>query len=132
MRFLLVALLLLIKFGTVDVASAVTPEELTRQCQKGNATGGVNLGRMYGQGKGITQDYVKAVEFYRKACDGQNAIGCYNLGVMYGQGTGVTQDDVKAVALMTACATSRYVGEYKDGIPHGEGTRTLRYAAGRL
>ena len=95
MRFLLVALLWLITFGTVDVASAETPEELTRQCQKGDATGCVNLGRMYGQGKGVTQD------------------------------------DVKAVALMIACATSRYVGEYKDGIPHGEGTRTLRSAAGR-
>ena len=40
MRFLLVALLWLITFGTGDVASAQTDAEaLTLQCQKGNAAG---------------------------------------------------------------------------------------------
>ena len=98
MRFLLAALLWLITFGTVDVASAETPEELTRQCQKGNAGACVTLGLMYA-GTGVTQDAVKAVELFRKACEGQQAGGCGNLGYMYGTGTGVTQDAVKAVDL---------------------------------
>ena len=97
MRFLLVALLLLITFGTVHVASAETPKELTQQCQKGKAGACVTLGRMYADGTGVTQDFFKAVELFRQACDGQAAEGCWMLGLMYDQGTGVTQDAVKAV-----------------------------------
>ncbi|MCG3769875.1 MAG: putative beta-lactamase HcpC [Nitrosomonadaceae bacterium] len=108
MRFLLVALLWLIIFGTVDVASAETPQELTTQCQKGEAAACFNLGYMYGNGTGVTQDDFKAVELYRKACDGQNATGCSNLGTMYAAGTGVTQDDFKAVELYRKACDGKY------------------------
>ena len=67
MRRLLTALLLLIgTLGVVDIASAATPEELTKKCQKGNAPACVLLGIMYDNGEGVTQDYFKAVELYRQ------------------------------------------------------------------
>ena len=96
MRFMFAALLWLITFSSVDVASAQTPDELevtrvTKQCQKGDAGGCTNLGYAYAKGTGVTQDDFKAVEFYRKACDGKNATGCNNLGVSYHTGDGVRQ-----------------------------------------
>lgn len=50
MRFMFAALLWLIALETVGVTSAETPDELTRQCAKGNATGCFNLGTMYDNG----------------------------------------------------------------------------------
>lgn len=50
------------------------------------------LGLLYHDGKGIKQDYFKAVEFYKKACDGGQVIGCFNLGHMYRDGLGVKQN----------------------------------------
>ena len=90
MRKLLTALLLLIgTLGVVDIAFAMTPEELNKQCQKGNAPACVLLGIMYDNGEGVKQDSFKAAELYRQACDGKNALGCTNLGVMYDEGKGV-------------------------------------------
>ncbi len=99
MRRVLTVLLLIGTLGVVDFASAQTPEELTKACQQGNAVGCFNLGVMYYNGQGVTQDNFKAVEFYQKTCDGQEAMGCFNLGVMYEKGDGVTQDHFKAVEL---------------------------------
>ncbi len=109
MRFLLTTLLLLI--GTLGVVACnpaemteeqlrvATPEELNKQCQKGNAPACVFLGIMYDNGEGVTQDDFKAAELYRQACDGKNALGCINLGYLYSVGKGVTQDYFKAAEL---------------------------------
>ena len=49
-RRILTTVLLLVTLGTVGVTSAETPDELTRQCAKGNATGCFNLVTMYDNG----------------------------------------------------------------------------------
>lgn len=72
-RRILTIVLLLVTLGTVGTASAETPEELTKQCQSGDAKGCFSPGRSYQHGDGVKQDFFKAVEFYRKACDGQDA-----------------------------------------------------------
>ena len=54
---------------------------------------------MYENGRGVKQDYFKAVELYTKACDGRVTIGCNNLGNMYHKGQGVRQSDSKAKEL---------------------------------
>ena len=55
-----------------------------------------NLGYCYYKGQGVTQDYAKAVEWYRKAADQGHAQAQYNLGYCYYKGQGVTQDYAKA------------------------------------
>ena len=90
-RRILAIVLWLIALGTVNVASAETPIELTKQCQKGKAESCGTLGDFYAIGLGVTQDYAKAVELYRKACEGQATAGCTNLGRMYENGNGVRQ-----------------------------------------
>jgi len=59
---------------------------------------------VYAEGKGVKQDYFKAVELFQKACDGGDAAGCYNLGIMYMNGQGVKQDYSKAKKLLVKLA----------------------------
>jgi hypothetical protein len=46
---------------------------------------------MYRDGKGVPQDDVEAVRWYRLAADQGHANAQYNLGVMYDIGAGVPQ-----------------------------------------
>ena len=52
---------------------------------------------MYAEGRGVTQDYVQAVKWYRLAA-GQGFAGAQtNLGLMYSHGRGVPQDYAQAI-----------------------------------
>ncbi|KTD26051.1 Sel1 repeat protein [Legionella israelensis] len=51
------------------------------------------LGYMYQTGKGVSQNYALALDWYKKASKyGNNAYAQYNLGVMYTKGQGVLQN----------------------------------------
>ena len=54
-------------------------------------------GEAYYNGRGVEQDYAKAVEWYRKAAEQGHACAQCNLGQCYYNGEGVEQDYVKAV-----------------------------------
>lgn len=61
----------------------------------------------------IRPDYVKALEWYKKAADSGYAEANYKIGVMYQYGEGVKQDDVKALeyfhkGVATGCRLSKY------------------------
>jgi len=43
-------------------------KELEKACRKGDAKSCMELGDMYAEGKGVPQDYTKAITLYRKAC----------------------------------------------------------------
>lgn len=65
-------------------------ERITNNSNDANAL--YNLGWHYAEGKGITQDYQKALYYYKKAAD-LGLEGAYNnLGCMYGSGKGVERD----------------------------------------
>jgi TPR repeat protein len=68
-----------------------------KAAEQGNAKAQFNLAVMYDSGKGIRQDYAKAVKWYRKAAEQGNAKAQFNLAVMYQNGKGVWQDYAKAV-----------------------------------
>ena len=51
--------------------------------ENGNAAAQYNLGVMYHEGKGMPQDYAKAVRWFRDAANQGNAYAQHNLGVMY-------------------------------------------------
>ena len=44
----------------------------------------------YAYGRGVPEDYQKAVSWLRKASDAGDAAGMNNMGVMYANGYGVT------------------------------------------
>lgn len=57
------------------------------------------LGVLYEEGKGVRQDYAKAVEYYKKGCDLGYAISCERLGDLYMKGKGVTRNRSSAKRL---------------------------------
>jgi len=48
------------------------------------------------RGFGIARDYIKAVEWYRRAADQGNALGQHGLGLCYKNGQGVRRDMLQA------------------------------------
>ena len=41
---------------------------------------------MYGNGKGVPQDYAEAVKWYRKAAEQGDALAQVNMGIVYHKG----------------------------------------------
>ncbi|ENW1538914.1 sel1 repeat family protein [Neisseria gonorrhoeae] len=66
--------------------------ENLQAAEQGNAAAQFNLGVMYENGQRVRQDYVQAVQWYRKASEQGDAQAQYNLGLMYYDGRGVRQD----------------------------------------
>ena len=67
-----------------------------RATNEGNAEAMFNLGLLYANGQGVTQDYVRAREWYEKAAEKGFPSAMGNLGVLYHNGQGVAQDYVWA------------------------------------
>ena len=66
-------------------------KETLQAAEQGYAKAQFNLGLMYDSGRGVRQDYTKAVQWYRKAAEQGLADAQYNLGVAYVKGKGVRQ-----------------------------------------
>jgi uncharacterized protein len=54
------------------------------------------LARMYYRGRGVRQDHIEALKWFRLAADQGDAIAQFNLGVMYSEGLGAPQDNAEA------------------------------------
>jgi TPR repeat protein len=63
---------------------------------------------MYQNGRGVIQDDVEAVKWYRKAAEQGYAIAEDNLGWMYQNGRGVVQDDAEAIKWYRKAAEQGY------------------------
>ncbi|HIC58448.1 MAG TPA: sel1 repeat family protein [Acidobacteria bacterium] len=72
-------------------------DELRVLAEAKDAEAQVTLGLAYSFGRGVPQDDVEAVRWYRLAADQGDADGQVNLGLMYADGRGVPEDDPEAV-----------------------------------
>ena len=81
-----------------DKPSAQEFTDLHALAEAGDTEAQYNLGLMYFNGRGVAQDDVEAVAWYRQAAGQGHAKAQTRLGVMYDTGKGVAQDDVEAVA----------------------------------
>ena len=72
--------------------------------EQGNASAQYNLGLMYANGDGLTQDYKTALKWYTLAAEQGNARAQFYLGLMYAKGDGLTQDYKTAVKWYTLAA----------------------------
>ena len=98
-------------------------DSLSRGCEGGNAAACTDLGLLYSQGRGVTQDLTRAGVLYRRACDAGNAPGCTYLGNMYNNGTGVAQNFVQARALYErGCSGGNVIGCNNLGFMFEHGT----------
>ncbi len=57
-------------------------EKLIQQASQGNAAAQYNLGVMYANGRGVPQDYVQAMKWYRLAADQGDAKAQFNLAAI--------------------------------------------------
>ena len=72
-------------------------EELIKLAESGDVEAQFNLGDMYLNGWGVSQNYTEAAKWYRKAAEQGFAGAQVNLGYMYNNGQGVAQDYSEAV-----------------------------------
>lgn len=71
-----------------------------QQAEKGDAEAQTTLGSMFYEGKGVAQDYDKAVQWYVKSAEQGNTLAQASLGMLYARGMGVPEDQASALMWM--------------------------------
>ena len=103
--------------GDIGVA-----RELTNAAEEGDLKAQNDLGVKYIQGKGVVEDYEKAVTFFRKAAERGYAPAQKNLGQMYSTGKGVDQNHAQAFDWNRRAAEQGNAGgQYNLGVAYAEG-----------
>ena len=91
-------MLLIMAFLSFQAALSSDFDEALKHANHGNSIAQSNLGVMYENGLGVAQDYIEAVNWYRKAAEQGDSGAQSNLGSMYAMGSGVPEDRLKAYA----------------------------------
>jgi len=85
-------------------------------------------GVFYENGRGLHQDYDKALHYYREAADQDHKIANYNLGVFYERGKGVEQNYSKAIQFYQKAADMDYANaQYNLGVLYDTGKKSYLY-----
>ena len=79
--------------------------DLQGLAEQGNAAAQFNLGVMYADGAGVTEDDEEAVRWFRPAAEQGSASAQFALGDMYARGAGVAQDTVIAYMWLSLAAS---------------------------
>ncbi len=66
--------------------------------KQGNIQAQVKLGVMYAEGKGVPQNYSKAIKWFKKAAIRGDSDAQYSLGYIYFNGQGIDQDLEKSIS----------------------------------
>ncbi len=81
-----------------------------------------NLGTMYYEGQGVTQNFTEAANWYRKSAEQNNVDAQFNLAAMYKKGEGVEKDITQAIYWLRKAAEQG--DEYaKDALEELEPTK---------
>ena len=107
MRHILLALTLVV--GLAPLALADTATTVRTQAEKGDAKAQFALGIMYRDGRGVAQDYDKALQWWRKAAELGLIDAQYALGNMYAGGSGVERNNVQAYMWYSIAASQKGV-----------------------
>ncbi len=103
-----------------DYATAL--REWRPLAKQGDAKAQSNLGVMYVNGEGVSQDDREAVKWYRRAAKQGNTKAQFNLGFMYNNGKGVPRDDREAVKWYRRAAEQGYANaQHNLGFMYTEG-----------
>ena len=154
MKIISLGIILLLTTSTAmggnDVWQTLFKEKL-QEAKQGNSNAQFDIGSMYKNGRGVSSDRSKAIEWYSKAAaqDNQKAVSRlkllqaneerfkkelvtaangnkesqYKIGNMYTEGVGTNVDLAKAAETYELSARQGYAkAEYKLGLVHYEGT----------
>lgn len=110
LRLFFVSLSLVISIFLNQSANGKTPDfnNVLETAQKGDPNAQVELGWMYYKGKDVTQDYQKALEWFRKAAEHGDAKAQVALGGMYEVGKGIPKNKRQAVMWYQKAAVQGY------------------------
>jgi len=98
--------------------------------EQGDASAQFKMALMYDRGKGMPQDYSKAVKWLRKSAEQDFVKAQYNLGCMYDSGLGVSQDHAEATKWYRKAAERGFASAQKNlgaqyglgqGVPQNDG-----------
>ena len=78
--------------------------ELTRAATAGDDEAQSELGSIYAEGRGVTQDFALARRWWLKAARQRDAYAMSNLGVLFANGLGVERDVVAGYAWFALAA----------------------------
>ena len=108
-----------------DFATAL--QEWRPLAEQGISSAQYNLGLMYVNGNGVTQDYKEAVKWFRLA-GGQGYISAhYSLGLMHERGQGVMQDYEEAVKWYRLAAEKGDASaQYNLGLKYAKGQGVIQ------
>ena len=102
-------LVILYKCPVAAQQSDTNSVEITKaKAERGDAEAQCNLGAIYYQGQGVSQNYAEAVNWFHKAADQGNAIAQYSLGQCYSEGSGVAKDMGEAIKWWRRAAEQGY------------------------
>ena len=87
---------------------ATVLNELRPLAEQGDANAQFNLGVLYYNGEGVSQDYVQARQWFEKAAAQGYVYAQHSLGVLYYKGQGVLQDYVQAHMWYSLAAENGY------------------------
>jgi len=93
----LLVFLLITPNGLLAEEATESLKETYQKAEIGDAEAQYNLGEMYYNGEGVSQNDKEAVKWYLKAAEQGHAKAQFNLGLMYDIGKGVSQDYKEAV-----------------------------------
>jgi uncharacterized protein len=82
--------------GAAEIAKGVASGNVFRAAELGDPKAQTAVGFMYETGRGLPQDYMLAVSWYRRAAEQGYARAQHLLGLMYDRGQGVAEDYVVA------------------------------------
>ena len=77
-------------------AMAADFNQTQRLANQGDADAQYSLGWKYYKGEGVRQDYVKAIEWYKKAAEQKDGTAQFLIGIMYYLGEGVRSNTTEA------------------------------------
>lgn len=99
-------------FGTKDYTTAFS--ECSKAAETGNADAMSNLGVMYANGFGVSEDKQASFAWYRKAAEQGNPKHQSFFGALYQHGSGVARDEREAVVWYRKAAEQGYPGGLED------------------
>ena len=88
--------LLIVLAVAVCTVAAEDLQTLLKKAEAGDVEEQYNLGNMYANGEGVSEDDAEAFKWYRKAAEQGDDFAQFDLGSMYALGKGVPKDDAAA------------------------------------
>ncbi|MBX9597438.1 MAG: TonB C-terminal domain-containing protein [Burkholderiales bacterium] len=87
--------------------------ECLKEAEAGDIDAMYNVGHLYNDGNGVTQDHTQAYTWWLKAANQGNVKAMYNVGHLYYDGNGVDQDYTKSCNWMTKAANKGFANAKK-------------------